>query len=483
MSKLLFVASEAFPLIKTGGLADVAGSLPEALSDNGVDVRLLIPAYHAILTSGLATRHLTNISLDGDWVELLEAKVEGSNVIAWLIRHPDFSDRPGNPYHDEHHNAWHDNPARFSRLCKAAAAIATGQAWLDWQPDILHCNDWHSGPAIALAKQHTNCPLTVLTIHNLRHQGNFDRYTFDQLRFPEALWHVNSGEFYGQFSFLKAALSHADIITTVSPTYAQEILSAPGGMGLENVLSHRRANVHGITNGIDTTLWNPATDKALPFNYSVNNIAGKYRNKQQHLTDKGLKENPNAPLFGFIGRLDEQKGLDILLPNIERLAHSGACVTVLGSGEKHYEYSLRELAARFPLQITVTIGYDEELAHQIEAAADVFLMPSLFEPCGLNQLYSLRYGTLPVVRKVGGLADTVCDTNDTTAANGHATGFVFEEPSAHALWLSLERVQALWQQPEKWQQVVINAMTQDVSWQQSAAQYLKLYQQYSERAG
>ncbi|PIE37745.1 MAG: glycogen synthase GlgA [Gammaproteobacteria bacterium] len=481
MSKLLFVASEAFPLIKTGGLADVAGSLPDALAQLGMDVRLLLPAYHAILSAGLPTTHLANISLGSDWVELLETKPEGSSVTVWLVRHPDFSDRPGNPYHDEHHNAWLDNPARFARLCKVAAAIATGEAWLDWQPDILHCNDWHTGPAIALAKQHDHCPLTVFTIHNLRHQGSFDRDTFDQLHFPPALWSMNSGEFYGNFNFMKAALSHADIITTVSPGYASEILNAPGGMGLEDVLSHRRTDIHGITNGIDTALWNPATDEALPARYSAADPSGKIINKQQHLRDTGLSDNPDTPLFGFIGRLDEQKGLDILLPNIERLAHSGACVTVLGSGEKRYEQALGELAARFPAQIAVTIGYDEGLAHRIEAAADVFLMPSLFEPCGLNQLYSLRYGTLPLVRRVGGLADTVTDTNPTTLREGSATGLVFNDASTHALWEAIERALALWQKPDTWRRVRQNAMAQDVSWRQSAARYLSLYRQYGEK--
>ncbi len=475
MDRLLFVASEAYPLIKTGGLADVAGSLPEVLRQKGMDVRLLLPAYQHVLESIDPPALVADMEVDGDALRILSTRLPGTKVDTWLLEHPLFSQRPGNPYHDSHGAPWPDNADRYMLLCRVAAAIATGEAGLDWRPDVLHCNDWHTGPAIALTHLREQRPRTVFTIHSLAHMGLFDRATFERLRLPQHFWSDSALEFYGQCSFIKGGLVYADYITTVSPTYATEICESPGGMGLEGLLSQRRDRLVGILNGIDSQVWNPASDPYLVQTYSQESVADKARNKAALQADLGLASLDDRPLVGLVGRLVEQKGLELILPVLADILACPVQLVILGTGEPRYEQQLKAAATVNPDAMAVVLAYDESLAHRIEAAADVFLMPSLFEPCGLNQLYSLRYGTLPLVRSVGGLADTVVDSNPHTLADGSATGFVFQRPDAAELLAALRRACALWYEQSVWRQVQLNAMSQDFSWQQSANRYLQLY--------
>ena len=473
--KVLFVASEVFPLVKTGGLADVAGSLPAVLAQEGVDIRVLLPAYQSVLEDADGFSLAGEMELAGTGVRILEGRLPDTGVTVWLLQHSTFSDRPGNPYQDEHGNPWPDNADRFTLLSRLAAAIATGESPLGWQPDVLHCNDWHTGPAIALVHQREHRPRTVFTIHNLAHMGIFDRATFDRLHLPEHLWHDGSLEFYGQMSFMKAALVFADHITTVSPTYAREICESPGGMGMEGLLSHRRQHLAGILNGIDNRVWNPAADPHLEYHYDAQSLQQKADNKRALREALGLAQSEDRPLIGFIGRLAEQKGLELILPVLGEILDCPAQLVVLGTGESRYEHELGARAASHPGAMAVVLAYNETLAHRIEAAADIFLMPSLFEPCGLNQLYSLRYGTPPLVRAVGGLADTVVDATEENLAAGTATGFVFRAPDAGALIDTVRRAVDLWRDRDSWEKIQAAGMRQDFSWQQSARHYLELY--------
>lgn len=473
--KLLFAASEVFPLVKTGGLADVAGSLPAVLAAEGVEVCVVLPAYQSILEGGWNLALVAEMELGSTGVRILETRLPGTDTAVWLLQHSTFSDRAGNPYHDEHGNPWPDNADRFMLLSRLVAAIANGETPLVWRPDVLHCNDWHTGPAIALVHQHRQRPKTVFTIHNLAHQGIFDRATFDRIKLPAQLWDDGSLEFYGKCNFMKAGLVFADHITTVSPTYAQEICEPPGGMGLEGLLSHRRDHLVGILNGIDKHRWDPATDPHVEHHYDLQSLDHKAQNKTALRRALGLEQRDDAPLIGMVGRLTEQKGLDLILPVLGDILGSPAQLVVLGTGEPYYEHELGAQAEAHPGAMAVVLAYNEAMSHRIEAAADVFLMPSLFEPCGLNQLYSLRYGTLPLVRAVGGLADTVVDADPDSLAAGTATGFAFVEPDPQALLDALHRAVVLWHDRDGWARVQATAMKQDFSWQKSARRYLEIY--------
>lgn len=475
MERLLFAASEAYPLIKTGGLADVAGSLPEVLRQQGMDVRLLLPGYKPVLDTLESAALMAEFEVAGTAVGLVSTRLPGTELEVWLLVHPLFSERPGNPYHDPQGHPWPDNADRFLLLSRVAAAIATGHAGLEWKPDVLHCNDWHTGPAIALTHLSEQRPRTVFTIHSLAHMGLFDRATFNRLGLPEHFWNDSALEYYGQCSFIKGGLVYADYITTVSPTYALEICESPGGMGLEGLLRQRREQLVGILNGIDNKVWNPAIDPYLERCYGVETLADKAINKRSLQAALGLELREDCPLVGIVGRLVEQKGLELILPVLNEILASPVQIAVLGTGDPVYERALKVVAAANPGNMAVVLAYDESLAHKIEAGADIFLMPSLFEPCGLNQLYSLRYGTLPLVRQVGGLADTVVDCSTQTLAAGTATGFVFQRPEASELLACLSRATSLWYDKDTWRQLQLTAMGQDFSWQQSAQRYQELY--------
>ena len=476
MKKILFVTSEAHPLIKTGGLADVSGSLPKALAGLGVDVRLIMPNYQAIKTAE-EIYYKSTVRVNNTDVNILETRLPGTKVIVWLVDYPEFFDFPGNPYVDEKGDAWENSAERFALFCRIAMEVAMNRAYLDWTPDIIHCNDWQSGLVPALLSLETNHPATVFTIHNMAYQGIFPRATKLSLNLPKQLWTPDGIEFNGMLSFIKGGLAFADRITTVSPTYAREIQTADFGYGLEGLLSHRNDVLTGIINGMDADQWNPETDPNISGHYNVSTLRKKQLNKTALQNKHALPVNNNIPVFALVGRLVEQKGIDLVLECLPEMLTLPLQFVLLGSGNKSFEQELSLFAEKYPDKIAITIGYDEALAHLLEAGSDVFLMPSRFEPCGLNQLYSQRYGTVPIVRKTGGLADTVVDALPKTLGNKTATGFVFDEATSGTLMETIKRALIVYSQPETWKQLQTSGMKKDFSWNKSAKEYMALYEQ------
>ena len=477
--KILFVASEAYPLIKTGGLGDVAGSLPAALKALKQDVRIIMPAYRETLRK-VEKLEFVSVTMTGvpKTVRLLEGRFPGTNVKLLLVDSPQHFDRDGGPYLDVEGEDWLDNAERFAIFAKVVTAVALDHAGLEWQPDVVHCNDWQCGLIPALLSLHHWRPATVFTIHNLAYHGYFHPETFATLDLPRQLWGMHGLEFHGGLSFIKGGLAFADMINAVSPTYAQEIRGPLFGYGLEGLLNHRVERLTGILNGVDYKEWSPADDPHLPYHFDHHDLSGKAQNKLALQKQFGLPQQPDTPLLGLVGRLVEQKGIDLVLGIIQGLIYQNAQLVVLGSGDKRFHQLLEEAAKAHPDHIAVHIGYSEPMAHQIEAGADMFLMPSRFEPCGLNQIYSLRYGTVPIVRHTGGLADTVVDANDANLAAGTATGFQFEHANSDGLWWTTHRAISLYRDhPEQWRQLMITGMKQDFSWKQSARHYLELYDQ------
>ena len=473
MSNILFATSEVFPLIKTGGLADVAASLPRALIKLKHNVRIVLPGYASVMKAAAGdVKKVTVFDVDGEPVTLWKTLLPGTRVLVWLVDAPAFSERDGNPYCGPDGFDWPDNAQRFLLFAKVARLIALNQAGLDWPVDVVHCNDWQTGMIPALLAQDNPRPATVFTIHNLAYRGLFSWDTFTSLGLPHELWHMDRLEFYGQFSFMKGGLVYADRVTTVSPTYAEEIQTPDAGNGLDGLLRHRQAVLSGILNGIDADEWNPGTDKHIAQTYNRRTLTNKEKNKVALQERSGL-EVSEKPLLGFIGRLVDQKGVDLILSNLPQLLSEGCQCVILGSGMKDYEERLAQLAQEFPEQLSVTIGYSEILAHQIEAGADIFLMPSAYEPCGLNQLYSLRYGTLPVVHAVGGLRDSVIDFAEPTQTD--ATGFMFYQYTAHGLYNAIQRALAAFQDKKIWRMLQNNGMSKDLSWRRSAEEYGRLY--------
>jgi starch synthase len=476
MNKILYISSEAFPFIKTGGLGDVAGSLPAALLKNSQDVRLLLPAYSGVLNKISKSKTLAITLYYGLPVKIIETRLPDSNVIVWLVDCPAVFVRPGGPYADQDGQSWKDNALRFAILCHAAVDIALNKLQLNWQPDIVHCNDWQSGLVPALLSLHPKRPATVFTIHNLAYQGVFEQQTFTDLHLPTELWHMDGLEFYGQLSFIKGGLAYADKIIAVSPNYAREILEPEFSYGLDALLKHRADKIYGIINGIDEKHWNPGTDKYLEQKYNRHSLNKKGRNKTALQQELSLPVDDSIPMIGMVSRLVEQKGLEYILSSLETLLAMPLQIVILGTGETHYEMQLTEMAQQYPKRFKVIIGYNEALAHRIEAASDMYLMPSTFEPCGLNQLYSLRYGTLPIVSNVGGLADTVINSSEGNIDNGTANGFVLQDKSTTALIHAIQHAMALYQKPDIWRKLQVNAMGGDYSWQSSAENYIKLYE-------
>lgn len=474
-NRILFATSEAYPLIKTGGLGDVAGSLPRALLNSGNDVRLVLPAYRQILENTQSVRTLCDVNINDLSGRVLQTTLPGSRVKTWLIDCPQYFNRPGNPYVQKNGQPWEDNAQRFSFFCRVIAMLASNKLGLDWSPDIVHLNDWQTGLVAPLLDGHDDRPAILFTVHNLAYQGVFDYDTFTSLDLPMDLWHFERLEFHGQFSFMKAGLVYADKINTVSPTYAREIQTNEFGCGLEGLLLHRQSDLSGILNGIDTRDWNPGTDDHLKQTYNRAQLRNKHINKQALQKAFELKQSDDILVLGLVSRLVYQKGIDMLIEALPDLLKHRIQLVLLGSGDAGYETDLQELANAFPGKLGVQIGYNEALAHQIEAGSDVFLMPSRFEPCGLNQMYSQRYGTLPIVTPVGGLADTVTDTQEMTILDKTATGFVMEEVSTAALIEAIHSALMYFQQLKIWLQLQRNAMSQDFSWKKSAAEYLDLY--------
>jgi starch synthase len=475
MKKILFVTSEAYPLIKTGGLADVSGSLPIALKALGHDVRILMPGYAAAIAAG--DFQPIKVLHGAGGIAILEGRLPGSDVTVWLLAHTDYFGRGGNPYLGADGKPWLDNAERFSLLCHVAVEIAMNRLGLGWKPDIVHGNDWQAGLAPVLLSDEPGRPATVFTIHNLAYQGVFSYETFQKLRLPTRFWSSEALEFYGQFSFIKGGLVFADRVSTVSPTYAEEIQGEEFGCGLQGLLSHRRERLSGILNGIDAEAWNPATDPLIPANFDLDTLDKRSAVKAALQKSFDLAQDDNITVLAWVGRLVQQKGIDLVIDLLPRLMHLPLQMVFVGSGEARYEQTLLQWARLYPDRIAIKLGYDEARAHLVEAGTDIFLMPSRFEPCGLNQMYSQRYGAIPLVRRIGGLADTVTDASPAHLGQGTATGIVFKEATGDALFTAIQRGLDLYRDRGLWQQVQRTGMARDFSWETSAQRYLDLYEQ------
>ena len=484
--RVLFAASEIFPLIKTGGLGDVAHSLPDALVKIGVDVRIAVPGYREVMAQTESLRVLGWVHLSGRReARILEGRHPAVSSPLWIVDLPDLFDRAGLPYTDQEGNSWHDNPARFVYFCEACAALALDALELDWTADVVHANDWQTGALPAFLSLHTSRPRTLFTIHNLAYDCQFDYGTFQALHLPKHWWSMNYGEFYSRFSMLKCGLVFSDWITTVSPRYAEEIRQPEFGYGYASILEEQAHKLSGIINGIDDVIWDPQSDRHLVANYDYRSDEGirsaKRANRDAFLRAMGADDAAldfDGPLIGSVGRMVYQKGIDLLLDIIpELITHTEARFAIIGSGEPTLERQLHDLTLDYPDRVFQFIGYSETLAHQLEAGCDMFAMPSRYEPCGLNQMYSLRYGTPPIVRSTGGLADTVVDASPHNLESGEANGFVFDDATAESLQETMYRAMELYQQPKQWMKLVKTGMRADFGWQRSAAQYLALYQQ------
>ncbi len=471
--KLLSVASEIYPLIKTGGLADVAGALPGALAGQGVSTRTLVPGYPAVLARiGKAKVVRRYDALFGAPATLLAASVHGLDLL--VLDAPAFFTREGGPYGDDGGNDWGDNWRRFAALSRVGADIAADGV-KGWRPDIVHVHDWQAamtaaymrfGPAHAVPR--------VVTIHNLAFQGRYDAAIFDALGLPPEAWGVDGVEYYGGTGYLKAGLVSADAITTVSPTYAEEIRSPVHGMGLDGLINGRVDRLHGILNGVDTAIWNPADDALIAKGYNARTLSRRAANRRALEKQFGLDAD-DAPLFVIVSRLTWQKGMDLMTGAIDHLVGLGGKLAVLGSGDHPLEGAFLGAAERHRGRIGVRIGYDEPLSHLMQAGGDAILIPSRFEPCGLTQLYGLRYGCLPVVARVGGLADTVIDANAAAMSAGVATGILHAPSDPLALHGAIAHAVHLHRNKPIWQGMQRAAMRADVSWESSAARYAALY--------
>lgn len=471
---VLGVVSEIFPLVKTGGLADVAGALPAALAPEGVEVVTLTPGYPAVMKAiERADTAIKAYQSFGGEARVLRADAGGLDL--FVLDAPHLYHRPGGPYTAPDGSDWPDNALRFAALGQAAARLGLGEA-PGFAPDVVHTHDWQAGLTAAFLHYGSRPrPGTVITIHNLAFQGKYPSTLLAALGLPPEAFTVEGVEYYGTISFLKAALAYSDRITTVSPTYAAEIRTPDYGMGLDGLLRARGLDVTGILNGIDDDIWDPSRDDLIEEPYSLPTLAHRPANKAFLQRRFGLDPDPGALLLGSVTRLSWQKGLDLTIANLDLLDRIGAQLVVLGSGDAALEQALLDAAAARPARIGAVIGYDEAIAHQIQAGVDAILIPSRFEPCGLTQLCALRYGAVPVVGRVGGLADTVIDANPMALAAGLGTGLQFSPVTAEMLRATLERLARLWAEPDTWDQVVENGMMTDVSWRRPAAAYAKLF--------
>jgi starch synthase len=477
--RVLFVSSEAFPLAKSGGLADVCSALPATLAELGIDIRIMIPGYSPALDA-LRCTHVVDTYIDaasGLECSLVAGNMPDSGLPVLLLDCPALFRRDGGLYQDGSGADWRDNHRRFAALCAGAARVALGQTRLAWRPDIVHGNDWHSGPLSALLRQSGAArPKTVLTIHNLAFQGLFPLETFADLGLAAETLSPDGMEFYGRLSFLKAGIRYSDRLTTVSPNYAREILTPELGCGLEGLLRSRAADLVGILNGVDYRVWCPSRDSELPSRYTPDALHGKAACKAALQHEMGLPVAPDAPLMIYVNRLTHQKMADVLLEAIPAAVSTGAQIIVHGAGERTYEDAFADLARRHPSQIQTRIGYHESLAHRLHAGADIALTPSRFEPCGLTTMYAMRYGALPVTRRVGGLADTVRDADGDTAGAQDGTGFLFDAASADELAACMRRAVERYGNDSLWQPLQRRAMQRDFGWERSARRYLALYE-------
>lgn len=479
--KVLFVVAETWPLVKTGGLADVVPALAGALIAQGHDVRLLLPAYRGVdellggESAGRAFAPLPRFPR----ARLIRGRLPGYDIPTWLLHCPPLYDRPGGPYGDERGDDWADNSVRFAMLCRTATLFATGRGRDGWKADILHGHDWHTGlvPAYACFDPGVAAG-TVFTVHNLAYQGNFDAGIRESLGVAAEAFRMDGLEFYGQLSFMKAGLWYADRLTTVSATYARQVQTAEYGCGLDGVLRKRSDVLAGILNGVDEGVWNPTIDPLIPARYSRADLAGKARCKRALQDRFGLERDPAMPLVGMVGRMTTQKGWDLLAEAMPAILADGVQLVLVGSGDRALEARLGALASRHPGQVGLLAGYDEMLSHLVVAGADIFTVPSRFEPSGLTQMYSQRYGTPPVVRRTGGLAESVTEATRASIADGSGTGFFFEEAEPEALAAALRRAAGLYRrEPAAWRALQANGMSRDFSWRGPASAYARVYEE------
>ncbi|MFV0622989.1 glycogen synthase GlgA [Sphingomonas sp. ac-8] len=473
MIRALSVASEAYPLVKTGGLADVVGALPDALAPHGVATTTLLPGYAAVLA------HVGEARVVHRWGDLLgvEARLLAGTLgdrPLLVLDAPRLFARDGGPYADARGRDWPDNWRRFAALSRAAAEVARGAAG-DRAFDLLHAHDWQAGlaPAYLRFAPEPHRVKSVATIHNIAFQGSFDAGVFGELGLPPHAWGIEGVEYYGNLGLLKAGLWAADAITTVSPTYAGEIRRPAFGMGLEGLISSRGARVTGILNGIDPAVWNPATDPLLAAPYTADSLDARRANTRAVEQRFGL--SGEGPIFTVVSRLTWQKGMDVLAGLLDELVAMGGRLAMLGSGDAALEQAFRAAAERHPGRIGVQIGYDEPLSHLLQGGADAILIPSRFEPCGLTQLYGLAYGCVPVVARTGGLADTVIDANVAALDAGVATGVQFDGVTPDALRGAIARTVALYRDRDRWRQIQGRGMAANFSWRNSGAKYAALY--------
>jgi starch synthase len=474
--RILFATSEISPLIKTGGLADVSGALPAALRAIGVDVRVLVPGYNQVIEQLTQPRIVAALEdLPGFPLARLLSGTTANGVPLLVLDCPLLYRREGSPYQTAQGQDWADNAMRFGMLSKVAAVLGSDASPLEWHPELVHCNDWQTGLTPAYLHFAPGAVPSIMAIHNLAFQGIFPAGTVQELHLPASCYSINGVEFYGNMSFLKAGLFYADHITTVSPNYAAEIQQDELGFGMQGLLTTRHDNLTGILNGIDTDEWNPANDPYLAKSYSGANMAGKAANKKALQRKMGLSIEPDTPLLGVVSRFTEQKGLDLLLEIAPLLSELPVQLAMLGSGDAEMQKTARDLSHLYHGKIGVHIGFSEELSHQIEAGADIFVMPSRFEPCGLNQLYSQRYGTPPIVHATGGLADSVVDCTPKTIKDGSASGFSFIGMTAENLYATIQRAVDLYHDRLKWKKLCNNCMSKDFSWKSSAEAYREIY--------
>ncbi|MEJ6396489.1 glycogen synthase GlgA [Yoonia sp. 208BN28-4] len=471
MKRVLSVTSECVPLIKTGGLADVAGALPAALRDHGWDMRTLLPAYRGLIAKTKAKKTVwSSDDLFGGPAKVFMAKVDGAEML--LLDAPHLYDRAGGPYGDG--VDFVDNAERFAALSWVAAEIAQNGLTDGWTPQVLHAHDWQAGLAPAYLRFANSDVKTVMTVHNIAFQGVTPAHKLDDLKLPHDAFHPDILEYWGQVSTLKAGLVTADAITTVSPTYAEELMRPDFGMGLDGVIAARSGDLSGILNGIDDAAWDPDTDPAI-VSYSAKKLTGKKKNRAALCKEFGLK-GVKGPLAIVVSRLSHQKGLDLLIEAADEFVAKGGGLAILGSGDPWLEGQLQALATRNPGKVGLRIGYDEALSHRMFGGGDAVLVPSRFEPCGLTQLYGLRYGTVPVVAATGGLADTVINANAVAQAAKVSTGIVFQGIDRLGLSRALDKLIALYSDQKGWTAMQKRGMTQDLGWGASSAKYAELYE-------
>ena len=477
--KILFVVAETWPLVKTGGLADVVPALARALVAQGHDVRLLMPAYRDAeeAFAGKAAGRFFEALPGVARARLIRGVLPDYNVPMWLLHCPALYDRPGGPYADPQGQDWHDNSLRFGMLCRVAAMFGAGRGLDGWKADVLHGHDWHAGLVAAYAHFRPAVTAgTVFTVHNLAYQGNFDAGMRRVLDIDSRAFQVDGLEFYGHLSFMKSGLWYSDQLTTVSPTYAAQVQTETYGCGLAGVLRKRSDVLTGILNGVDEQVWDPQTDPLLPARYSIRQQEGKARCKLELQDRFGLARGPRIPLIGMVGRMTEQKGWDLLAEAIAALSGEKVQWALVGNGDHALEARLQRLAAEHPGVVGLHVGYDEALSHLVMGGTDIFTVPSRFEPSGLTQMYSQRYGTPPVVRRTGGLADSVTEATPQSIADGSGTGFFFERADGEALAAALRRALDLYREDAAaWTALQANGMARDFSWQKPARDYARVY--------